>query len=164
VSQLRLGGGHRFLGAPGSALRSQLGVPVSRSPVGRRVAVCLDTGAGAVACAAGAPAYGVSVVASPELGTWSGLGCRVHGRVLAIAPGRFVFFRRCLKVAPPMSRDGYISLTCVTPRRGYAIAGCRCGRLLGEKHETPVRLDGLRGLRRSKCLPPLTGHPHRCQR
>jgi hypothetical protein len=56
VSRLRPGKGHWFLGARGCALQPQLGVPVSRSRVARPKG-CLDTGAGAVACATGAPAY-----------------------------------------------------------------------------------------------------------
>jgi hypothetical protein len=121
-------------------------------------------GGRAVACAAGSPAYGAPVAAPTRACAWSGLRCWVHGRAASFALGRFVFFRRCLKVAPPMSRNGYIFLTFATRTRVCAASGCRCGRLLGGKHETPACCAGVRGLRPSKCPPPLTGHPHRCPR
>ena len=157
------GSGHRFSGDPVCGLWSQLGVPVSRSAVGRRVAVCLDTGAGAVGCAAGSPAYSRHAwclrdlvpgltVASVLLGRLTEHAAkrrqpsadpspRGHGADVCLVVGRRARSAvQLLFVAPkaavPVSRSRYFFLTYATRGCACAISGCRCVRVSGEKNRT----------------------------
>lgn len=151
----RLAAGCRFPGHPWLRRAVPARVPMSRSPVGRRVAVCLDIGAGAVSCAATAPAYGRHAACLPASNTWSGVsvflavataGTNPPLAALAVLvssaagtnpPRRSVTARRKL---PPVHRLGHPpSDTSSGLRRACRSPGGRAAILLG-KHESPRRI------------------------
>jgi hypothetical protein len=133
-----------LLGDPGCGLRSPQRSPRSRLAAGdRRSRLGLEVGgAAAVRCAAGSPAYGHPLACLPASNNWSGLRCWVHGRAFALALGRFVSIRRCPEVAPPMSRNGYFSITCTTLRLGCVLARSVSASVVGRKVRDPATTTG----------------------